>query len=72
MSCDDALLDNLRFPVTVQLTPNVNGIDVVLVKVTGISNESPVGMAILHHHAGEVVEVQVPAGMLRYEIVEIK
>ncbi len=37
-----------------------------------ISNESPVGMAILHHHAGAVVEVQVPAGMLRYEIVEIK
>ncbi len=37
-----------------------------------ISNESPVGMAILHRHAGEVVEVQVPAGMLRYEIVEIK
>ena len=37
-----------------------------------ISNESPVGMAILHHQAGEVVEVQVPSGVLHYEIVEIK
>lgn len=37
-----------------------------------ISNESPVGMAILHRHAGETVEVQVPAGVLHYEIVEIK
>ena len=37
-----------------------------------ISNESPVGMAILNCHAGEIVEVQVPAGLLRYEIVEIK
>ena len=37
-----------------------------------ISNESPVGMAILHHQAGEVVEVQVPNGVLHYEIVEIK
>ena len=37
-----------------------------------ISNESPVGMAILHHQAGEVVEVQVPSGILHYEIVEIK
>ena len=37
-----------------------------------ISNESPVGMAILHRQAGETVEVQVPAGVLHYEIVEIK
>ncbi|MEW5953921.1 MAG: transcription elongation factor GreA [Bacillota bacterium] len=37
-----------------------------------ISNESPVGKAILGQRKGSVVEVNVPAGMLRYEIVDIK
>ncbi|MTI82171.1 MAG: transcription elongation factor GreA [Firmicutes bacterium] len=36
-----------------------------------ISNESPVGKAILGHKKGEVVEVNVPAGALKYEIVDI-
>jgi transcription elongation factor GreA len=37
-----------------------------------ISNESPVGQAILGQKVGSVVEVNVPAGLLKYEIVEIK
>lgn len=37
-----------------------------------ISNESPVGKAILGQKVGTVVEVDVPAGVLKYEIVEIK
>lgn len=36
-----------------------------------ISNESPVGRAILGKHKGSVVEVNVPAGALKYEIVDI-
>lgn len=36
-----------------------------------ISNESPVGKAILGHKKGEVVSVDVPAGKLQYEIVDI-
>lgn len=36
-----------------------------------ISNESPVGKAILGKGVGEVVRVKVPAGLLSYEIVEI-
>lgn len=36
-----------------------------------ISNESPVGKAILGHKKGEIVEVSVPAGALKYEIVDI-
>jgi transcription elongation factor GreA len=36
-----------------------------------ISNESPVGMALLGHKVGTVVEVQVPSGMLNYKIVKI-
>jgi transcription elongation factor GreA len=37
-----------------------------------ISNESPVGRAILGKRKGSVVEVTVPAGVLKYEIVDIR
>lgn len=37
-----------------------------------ISNESPVGKAVLGHPKGAVIEVNVPAGILHYEIVDIK
>lgn len=36
-----------------------------------ISNESPVGRAVIGKKVGEVVEVEVPAGTLKYEIVSI-
>ncbi|MCG9968275.1 transcription elongation factor GreA [Pelotomaculum terephthalicicum JT] len=36
-----------------------------------ISNESPVGKAILGMAKGSVVEVQVPVGVLKYQIVDI-
>ncbi|KYH33939.1 transcription elongation factor GreA [Neomoorella mulderi] len=36
-----------------------------------ISNESPVGKAILGHRIGEIINIQVPAGTLRYQIVNI-
>ncbi|ACV61203.1 transcription elongation factor GreA [Desulfofarcimen acetoxidans DSM 771] len=36
-----------------------------------ISNESPVGKAILGKPKGSVVEVNVPAGILKYEIMDI-
>jgi transcription elongation factor GreA len=37
-----------------------------------ISNESPVGQAILGQKIGSVVEVNVPAGILKYEVIDIK
>ena len=37
-----------------------------------ISNESPVGMAILNQPAGTIVDVEVPAGIIQYKILEIK
>lgn len=40
--------------------------------VNKISNESPVGKAVLGHQKGSVVEVNVPAGVLRYEILDIR
>jgi transcription elongation factor GreA len=37
-----------------------------------LSNESPVGKAILGHKKGETVEVSTPRGSLKYKILEIK
>lgn len=36
-----------------------------------ISNESPIGRAILGRSKGDVVEVKAPAGVFKYEIVKI-
>ncbi len=36
-----------------------------------ISNESPVGKAIIGQQKGSVVEVNVPAGQLKYQIMDI-
>jgi len=37
-----------------------------------LSNESPVGRAVLGHKKGEVVEVAAPAGAIKLKIVSIK
>lgn len=37
-----------------------------------ISNESPVGRALIGRKAGETIEVETPAGMLQYEIISIR
>ncbi|NIS80836.1 MAG: transcription elongation factor GreA [Anaerolineales bacterium] len=37
-----------------------------------ISNESPLGQALLDNKVGDDVEVQAPAGILRFRIVKIK
>lgn len=37
-----------------------------------ISNESPVGSALIGHKVGETVDVQTPAGVCQYKIVTIK
>jgi transcription elongation factor GreA len=37
-----------------------------------ISNESPVGRALLGKSVGSTVEVNVPAGIIQYEILEIR
>ena len=36
-----------------------------------ISNESPVGRAIMGHKVGEIVDVEVPTGIIKYEIVSV-
>ena len=37
-----------------------------------LSNESPVGKAIIGHKKGDVVEVAAPRGALKFKILEIK
>jgi transcription elongation factor GreA len=37
-----------------------------------ISNESPIGKALLGHKAGETVKAQTPAGELTFEIIEVE
>ncbi|MDQ7829100.1 MAG: transcription elongation factor GreA [Armatimonadota bacterium] len=37
-----------------------------------ISNESPVGRALLGRKKGETVEIQVPAGTLRYTVLDVR
>ena len=37
-----------------------------------ISDESPVGKALLGHHVGETVETETPSGMIQFEILEIQ
>ncbi|HEY42643.1 MAG TPA: transcription elongation factor GreA [Anaerolineae bacterium] len=37
-----------------------------------ISNESPLGQALLGHQVGDDVEVDAPAGVLRFRIVKIE
>jgi len=36
-----------------------------------ISNESPVGAALIGHKVGDIVEVQVPDGAIKFKILEI-
>ena len=37
-----------------------------------ISNESPVGKALMGAHTGDTVEVEMPAGIMRYKVLEIQ
>lgn len=36
-----------------------------------ISNESPLGKALIGHKAGDLVTIKAPAGEIRFEIIEI-
>jgi transcription elongation factor GreA len=36
-----------------------------------ISSTTPIAKALMGHHVGDVVKVQVPAGVVDFEIVEI-
>ncbi len=59
--------------------PNGELIEVTLVGTTEtnslehkISNESPVGKALIGAHTGDVVEVEMPMGIMKYKVLEIQ
>ena len=37
-----------------------------------ISNESPVGKALIGAHTGDIVEVELPSGIMKYKVLEIQ
>lgn len=37
-----------------------------------ISNESPLGVAFLHKHKGDQMEVETPKGIVKYKIIKIE
>jgi transcription elongation factor GreA len=37
-----------------------------------ISNESPIGKALLDHKVGDIVEVETPGGKLKFKILKIE
>jgi len=37
-----------------------------------ISNESPIGKAVLGHHAGDMLQVEAPGGHFKVKIVKVK
>ena len=43
----------------------------VNIKAGKISDESPIGKALLDHKKGDIVEVEAPVGILKFEILDI-
>ena len=41
------------------------------VKAGKISDESPIGRALLGHKKGDIVDVETPSGILQFEILDI-
>lgn len=74
---DDAAA--IRVGSTVALTLNGNAVEYTIVgaveaqpRMGRISNESPVGRALLGHHAGDVFTVETPAATLAIAITDVR
>ena len=79
---DDSQIDNTKVYIlsTVKLRNQKNGMEVTYTLVAEneanlaekkISVESPIGKGLLGKSVGEVAEVQVPAGLIPFEVLEI-
>ncbi|MDR0821175.1 MAG: transcription elongation factor GreA [Oscillospiraceae bacterium] len=60
-----ALKDEKELVFTIVSSKEVN------VREKRISDESPVGKAVMGHQKGEVVDAEAPSGLASYEILEI-
>ncbi|MBI2875035.1 MAG: transcription elongation factor GreA [Firmicutes bacterium] len=54
-----------------ELTYQIVGVAEASPEENRISDRSPVGKTLLGHSVGSVVEIPVPAGIVKYEILEI-
>ncbi len=73
--------DKVYFGATVKLKDVDNGEEMQYTLVSDaeadfledkISVTSPIGKGLLGHEVGEVVKIQVPAGILNYKVLDIK
>jgi transcription elongation factor GreA len=53
-------------------TWQIVGEDEADIKAGRISYNSPIGRALIGKEAGEIVEVQTPGGLKRYEIIDVR
>ena len=53
------------------LVLHIVGSKEVNLKENKISDESPIGKALIGHGKGETVDVEAPAGILKFEIIDI-
>lgn len=68
--------------VGVHVTVQEDGFDPEIYYVVGakeadpragkISHESPIGMALMDHHVGDVIEVETPGGKIKLKILKIE
>lgn len=78
---DENELNNEHIHIGSTVTVKIDGGNPMKLKIVGsseadhvmgcISDESAVGAGLLGHAVGETVEIEVPAGMKKYEIIEI-
>lgn len=77
----DAPADTITVGATVRIRDLASGEEIAYTIVGSaeadpdrdrISNESPVGRALLGRRAGDVVEVLVPAGKMKYSVLKIR
>ena len=55
-----------------EVTYTIVGSTEVDLKENKISNESPIGSAILGAKKNQVIEIEVPAGIVKYKVLSIK
>ena len=61
-----AVANNMEFEYQIVGTAEAN------INNGRISNESPVGAALIGHAVGDVVDINVPGGTMSYKVLEIK
>ncbi len=54
-----------------EVTYKITGSNEANPRESKISDESPVGMGLLGHAVGDVVEIETPAGLMTFKILEI-